>query len=129
MVIIIKQMQSQYSSPQHIRNSYGFSMQGGFPGKVEPKKGFPVDGSKTPNHQRQEHLASAIRNLEDSNASIDSPQLKKFNAGKESPFLSGQGNSGDSKFKAVFPGGKETGGESPGDQFLRGSCSNVLRKF
>jgi len=64
---------------------------------------------------------------------VDSPTRKKFVPGDGSPFLYSQATVANNNVglgKSFFPPNQRVnGGESPNDQFLRGSCSNVLRKF
>ena len=58
--------------------------------------------------------------------------MKKVNSGPESPFIPGKTitpNANESKYKSYFPPNvKGQATDNGNDDFLRASCSNVLRK-
>lgn len=125
-------MQYQFNSPQAFRNSCGFVLNDGSY-KTGIGKSFPVQANKPTQLQRQEDLAQKISSLEEGHVFTDSPTRKKYVPGDGSPFLYTQSTAANSNMgpgKSFFPPNQRSnGGESPNDQFLRGSCSNVLRKF
>lgn len=122
-------MQPNLSSPHIIRSSYGFPIQEQFSVRSPQNKGFPQPQPPyfpiNPTHH--ESLTASIKNMEARIDNVDSPGRKKFNTGENSPSLF---PTGQSKFGPPHPNNNELKVEDTGnEQFLRGSCSNVLRKF
>lgn len=92
-------------------------------------KGFPQQQpayyAMNPTHQ--DSLTASIKNMEARIDYVDSPGRKKTSAGESSPTLYPPAQN---KFTPHFPTSNELRPQdSTNDQFLRGSCSNVLRKF
>ena len=119
-------MQPNLSYPHIIRSSYGFPIQEQY--VVRTPKGFPTQQLLFPlNQNHQENLTASIKNMEARLDHVESPGRKKINNGESSPTLYPLTHN---KFAPTFPSGKELRVEEPNtEQFLRGSCSNVLRKF
>jgi hypothetical protein len=119
-------MQPNVTPPHIIRSSYGFPIQEQF--AVRSPKGFPQQQPYHPiNSAHHENLSSSIKNMEARIDNVESPGRKKISTGESSPTLYPPSQN---KFAPTFPSGGELRAEDgTNDQFLRGSCSNVLRKF
>jgi hypothetical protein len=121
-------MQPNISSPHIIRSSYGFPIQEQHSLRSPQGKGFPQQQPYFPtHHNHQENLSASIKTLEARIDNVESPGRKKLNAGENSPSLF---IPNENKFKPHFPSSNDLRVDDlPNEQFLRGSCSNVLRKF
>lgn len=122
-------MQPNISSPHIIRSSYGFPIQEQFSVRSPQNKPFPQQQSPfypiNPNHH--ESLTSSIKNMEARIDNVESPGRKKLPSGESSPILYPHTQN---KFTPTFPSSNQLRPEETiNEQFLRGSCSNVLRKY
>ncbi len=98
-------MQPNISTPQHIRNSYSFSLQEGFSVRTPQVKTFPsiplssFPSSSPLNHHDQ--LAASIKALEARTDLLESPSRKKLATFEGSPTVLTP-NSQDNRFRPQF---------------------------
>ena len=81
-------MQPNIGTPQHIRNSYSFSLQEGFSARTPQLKTFPsipLAPYPTPPPNHHDHLAASIKALEARTDLLDSPSRKKLVPFESSP--------------------------------------------
>jgi hypothetical protein len=74
-------MQPYISSPQHVRNSYGYTFHDSYLSKTPQAKGFPTHSNYFPSQPYNDKLTSSIRNIDNKADLIESPSRKKLGLG------------------------------------------------